>query len=144
MDTFALIVTIGVALGFTYTNGFHDSANAIATSVSTRALTPRAALAMAAVMNLAGAFLGQGVAKTVSEGLIATPVGQKGMGILFAALVGAIIWNLITWYYGLPPRPRTPCSAAWSGRRWPAARTSSGPGCWRRSSSRCSSPRSSA
>ncbi|MFI0983438.1 anion permease [Streptomyces sp. NPDC021093] len=102
MDTFALIVTIGVALGFTYTNGFHDSANAIATSVSTRALTPRAALAMAAVMNLAGAFLGQGVAKTVSEGLIETPHGQKGMGILFAALVGAIVWNLVTWYFGLP------------------------------------------
>ncbi|HET6856965.1 MAG TPA: inorganic phosphate transporter [Streptomyces sp.] len=102
MDTFALIVTIGVALGFTYTNGFHDSANAIATSVSTRALTPRAALAMAAVMNLAGAFLGSGVAKTVSEGLIATPHGSKGMGILFAALVGAIVWNLVTWYFGLP------------------------------------------
>ena len=80
MDTFALIVTIGVALGFTYTNGFHDSANAIATSVSTRALTPRAALAMAAVMNLAGAFLGSGVAKTVSEGLIATPAGRQGDG----------------------------------------------------------------
>ncbi|MGW3911860.1 anion permease [Streptomyces sp. NPDC005070] len=102
MDTFALIVTIGVALGFTYTNGFHDSANAIATSVSTRALTPRAALAMAAVMNLAGAFLGSGVAKTVSEGLIQTPEGSKGMGILFAALLGAITWNLITWYFGLP------------------------------------------
>ncbi|NWF27709.1 inorganic phosphate transporter [Streptomyces sp. PKU-EA00015] len=102
MDTFALIVTIGVALGFTYTNGFHDSANAIATSVSTRALTPRVALAMAAVMNLAGAFLGQGVAKTVSEGLIETPHGDRGMGILFAALVGAIVWNLITWYFGLP------------------------------------------
>lgn len=102
MDTFALIVTIAVALGFTYTNGFHDSANAIATSVSTRALTPRAALAMAAVMNLAGAFLGSGVAKTVSEGLIQTPEGSKGMGILFAALVGAITWNLITWYFGLP------------------------------------------
>ncbi|MFI6686321.1 anion permease [Streptomyces sp. NPDC050485] len=102
MDTFALIVTIAVALGFTYTNGFHDSANAIATSVSTRALTPRAALAMAAVMNLAGAFLGSGVAKTVSEGLISTPAGNKGMGILFAALVGAIIWNLVTWYFGLP------------------------------------------
>ncbi|MFF0747244.1 anion permease [Streptomyces sp. NPDC004111] len=102
MDTFALIVTIGVALGFTYTNGFHDSANAIATSVSTRALTPRAALAMAAVMNLAGAFLGQGVAKTVSEGLIETPHGQKGMAILFAALVGAVVWNLVTWYFGLP------------------------------------------
>ncbi|CAM5636533.1 inorganic phosphate transporter [Streptomyces spiroverticillatus] len=102
MDTFALIVTIGVALGFTYTNGFHDSANAIATSVSTRALTPRAALAMAAVMNLAGAFLGQGVAKTVSEGLIETPHGQKGMAILFAALLGAVVWNLVTWYFGLP------------------------------------------
>lgn len=102
MDTFALVVTIGVALFFTYTNGFHDSANAIATSVSTRALTPRVALAMAAVMNLAGAFLGQGVAKTVSEGLIETPVGSRGMGILFAALVGAIVWNLITWYFGLP------------------------------------------
>ncbi|MFB7634030.1 anion permease [Streptomyces sp. NPDC056149] len=102
MDTFALIVTIGVALGFTYTNGFHDSANAIATSVSTRALTPRAALAMAAVMNLAGAFLGSGVAKTVSEGLIATPHGSKGMGILFAALLGAVVWNLVTWYFGLP------------------------------------------
>ncbi|MEU5053446.1 inorganic phosphate transporter [Streptomyces sp. NPDC021096] len=102
MDTFALVVTIGVALGFTYTNGFHDSANAIATSVSTRALTPRAALAMAAVMNLAGAFLGSGVAKTVSKGLIETPVGDKGMGILFAALVGAIVWNMVTWYFGLP------------------------------------------
>ncbi|MEV4437768.1 inorganic phosphate transporter [Streptomyces sp. NPDC049577] len=102
MDTFALVVTIAVALGFTYTNGFHDSANAIATSVSTRALTPRAALAMAAVMNLAGAFLGSGVAKTVSKGLIETPTGNKGMGILFAALIGAIAWNLITWYFGLP------------------------------------------
>ncbi len=102
MDTFALVVTILVALFFTYTNGFHDSANAIATSVSTRALTPRAALAMAAVMNLAGAFLGSGVAKTVSEGLIETPEGSKGMGILFAALIGAITWNLVTWYFGLP------------------------------------------
>ncbi|MFJ9853629.1 anion permease [Streptomyces sp. NPDC101150] len=102
MDTFALVVTIAVALGFTYTNGFHDSANAIATSVSTRALTPRAALAMAAVMNLAGAFLGSGVAKTVSEGLIATPHGDRGMGILFAALLGAVVWNLVTWYFGLP------------------------------------------
>lgn len=105
MDTFALVVTIGVAFLFTYTNGFHDSANAIATSVSTRALTPRAALVMAAVMNLAGAFLGSGIAETVSEGLIETP-GQDGSGggmaILFAALIGAIAWNMITWYFGLP------------------------------------------
>ncbi|MFR9800340.1 inorganic phosphate transporter [Streptomyces sp. MS06] len=102
MDTFALVATVGVALFFTYTNGFHDSANAIATSVSTRALTPRAALLMAAVMNLAGAFLGSGVAETVSKGLIQTPEGGKGMGILFAALIGAILWNLLTWYLGLP------------------------------------------
>jgi PiT family inorganic phosphate transporter len=102
VDTFALIVTILVALFFAYTNGFHDSANAIATSVSTRALTPRAALAMAAVMNLAGAFLGSGVANTVSAGLISTPSGDRGMGILFAGLVGAIIWNLVTWHFGLP------------------------------------------
>ncbi|WP_328915131.1 MULTISPECIES: inorganic phosphate transporter [unclassified Streptomyces] len=102
MDTFVLIVTIAVALFFTYTNGFHDSANAIATSVSTRALTPKAALSMAAVMNMAGAFLGSGVAHTVSEGLISTPHGRSGMGVLFAALVGAIVWNLVTWYFGLP------------------------------------------
>ncbi|MFD7924053.1 anion permease [Streptomyces sp. NPDC059740] len=102
MDTFALIVTILVALGFTYTNGFHDSANAIATSVSTRALTPRAALAMAAVMNLAGAFIGNGVAETVSKGLIVTPTGGQGMMILFSGLVGAIVWNMVTWYFGLP------------------------------------------
>jgi PiT family inorganic phosphate transporter len=102
VDTLVLAVVIGVALLFTYTNGFHDSANAIATSVSTRALTPRAALLMAAVMNLAGAFLGGGVAKTVSKGIIATPTGDPGMIILFAALVGAIVWNVVTWYFGLP------------------------------------------
>lgn len=90
VDMAALICVIGVAFFFTYTNGFHDSANAIATSVSTRALTPKAALAMAAVMNLAGAFLGSGVAQTVSKGLIETPHGSKGMTILFGALVGAI------------------------------------------------------
>ncbi|MDH6112201.1 PiT family inorganic phosphate transporter [Kitasatospora sp. MAP12-15] len=102
MDTAALIVVLGVAFFFTYTNGFHDSANAIATSVSTRALTPKAALAMAAVMNLAGAFLGSGVANTVSKGIIDTPTGSQGMAILFGALVGAIAWNLTTWYFGLP------------------------------------------
>ena len=124
MDTFALVVTIAVALFFNYTNGFHDSANAIATSVSTRALTPRAALAMAAVMNLAGAFLGAGVAKTVSEGVIDTaPDGLQGMGILFAALVGAIIWNLSPGTSACRPPPPTRCSAAWWARRWPAATT---------------------
>ncbi|WP_326597633.1 inorganic phosphate transporter [Streptomyces sp. NBC_01803] len=102
METFSLLVVIGAAFFFTYTNGFHDSANAIATSISTRALTPRIALAMAAFMNMAGAFLGSGVARTVSEGLIETPTGEEGMTILFAALLGAITWNLVAWYLGLP------------------------------------------
>ncbi|TDC75926.1 inorganic phosphate transporter [Streptomyces hainanensis] len=102
MDTFGLIVVVCTALLFTYTNGFHDSANAIATSISTRALTPRVALGMAALMNLAGAFLGSGVARTVSEGIIDTPTGDGGMAILFAALLGAIGWNMVTWYLGLP------------------------------------------
>jgi PiT family inorganic phosphate transporter len=98
----ALIVVVGIALFFNYTNGFHDAANAIATSVSTRALTPRAALALAAVMNLVGAFLGTGVAKTVGSGIIDPPKDLHGLTIVAAALIGAIVWNLITWYYGLP------------------------------------------
>ncbi|MBF9072310.1 inorganic phosphate transporter [Streptacidiphilus fuscans] len=102
MDIFGLVLVIAVAFGFAYTNGFHDSANAIATSVSTRALTPKAALLMAAVMNLLGAFLGEGVAQTVSKGIIATPSGGHGMVILWSALIGAIAWNLVTWYFGLP------------------------------------------
>ena len=102
MELAALVVVIGVALFFNYTNGFHDAANAIATSVSTRALTPRAALAMAAVMNLVGSLLGTGVAKTVGEGIIDTPGGIHGLTVVFAALIGAIAWNLVTWYFGLP------------------------------------------
>jgi inorganic phosphate transporter, PiT family len=102
VEVTALIVVVGIALFFNYTNGFHDAANAIATSVSTRALTPRAALALAAVMNLVGAFLGTGVAKTVGSGIIDPPKDMHGLTIVAAALIGAIIWNLITWYYGLP------------------------------------------
>jgi PiT family inorganic phosphate transporter len=98
----AIVVVIVVALGFDYTNGFHDAANAIATSVSTRALSPRAALVMAAVMNLVGAFLGTSVATTVGSGIIEAPVGTPGLVVVLAALVGAIFWNLATWYYGMP------------------------------------------
>ncbi len=101
MDLAIIIAVVVVALTFDYTNGFHDAANAIATSVSTRALTPRAALAMAAVMNFAGAFLGQKVAKTVSD-VIDPGVGSAGLVIVMAGLIGAIAWNLITWYFGLP------------------------------------------
>jgi phosphate/sulfate permease len=100
--TLGLIVIIIVALAFDYTNGFHDSANAIATTVSTKALTPRAALALAAVMNVVGAVVSTKVAATVGAGIIATPVGSDGLVVVFSALLGAIAWNLVTWYFGLP------------------------------------------
>jgi inorganic phosphate transporter, PiT family len=91
-----------VALAFDFTNGFHDAANAIATSVSTRALTPRIALLMAAVMNLVGAFLGQEVAHTISDTIVPGGSAAHGLVIVLGGLVGAIAWNLTTWYYGLP------------------------------------------
>jgi inorganic phosphate transporter, PiT family len=98
----AVIVVIVVALGFDYTNGFHDAANAIATSVSTRALAPRTALLMAAVMNLVGAFLGTEVASTVGSGIIDAPQGISGLVVVLSALIGAIVWNLVTWWFGMP------------------------------------------
>ncbi len=101
MDLAIVIAVVTVALVFDYTNGFHDAANAIATSVSTRALTPRVALAMAAVMNFVGAFLGQEVANTVGK-VITPPPDTQGLVVVMAGLLGAIAWNLLTWYYGLP------------------------------------------
>ena len=104
MDLASVIAVVAVALAFDYTNGFHDAANAIATAISTRALTPRIALVMAAVMNFVGAFLGQKVAQTVSEVIdlsqVSTP--SHGLVIVLAGLLGAIAWNLVTWYFGLP------------------------------------------
>jgi inorganic phosphate transporter, PiT family len=96
-----IIAVIVVALIFDYTNGFHDAANAIATSVSTRALTPRVALLLAAVMNFVGAFLGTKVAKTVFS-VLEPPSGEHALVVVLAALIGAITWNLTTWYFGLP------------------------------------------
>jgi len=101
VDLFIVVAVVVIALGFDYTNGFHDAANAIATAVSTRALTPRTALLLAAVMNFAGAFLGQKVAKTVSE-ILEIGDGVNGLVVILAALLGAITWNLLTWYFGLP------------------------------------------
>ena len=102
MELALVVAVVAIALVFDYTNGFHDAANAIATSVSTRALTPRAALALAAVMNLAGALVSEGVASTIGSGII-TPTGDShGMTVVIAGLVGAITWNLITWRLGLP------------------------------------------
>lgn len=104
MDTSLLIILIVIvlALGFDFINGFHDTANAIATSVSTRALKPRTAIMMAAVMNFLGAILFTGVAKTIG-GSVADPAKlDNGLEVLIATLLSAIIWNLITWWFGIP------------------------------------------
>jgi inorganic phosphate transporter, PiT family len=95
-----LVVVIVVALGFDFTNGFHDTANAVATSVSTRALSPRMAVLVAAIANLAGAFVTTAVAKTVGKGIIDTGLATEKT--VLAALLGAITWNLLTWWLGLP------------------------------------------
>jgi inorganic phosphate transporter, PiT family len=99
-----VVLVIAVALVFDFTNGFHDTANAMATSVATGALKPRTAVLISAVLNLVGAFLSTEVAKTVSQGIIKE--GQNGIHIsptmIFAGLVGAVLWNLATWYFGLP------------------------------------------
>ena len=100
MDTVLLWVVVVVALGFDFTNGFHDTANAVATSVSTRALSPRLAVFVAAVANLAGAFVTTAVAKTVGQGIIDTSLATEKT--ILAALLGAIVWNLLTWWLGLP------------------------------------------
>ncbi|GAB3968210.1 inorganic phosphate transporter [Plantactinospora veratri] len=101
-ELIAVLAVIAVALLFDYTNGFHDAANAIATSISTRALTPRVALGMAAIGNFIGAHFGADVAKTVGSGLVELPPGVSSLGIVFAGVIGAITWNLVTWYFGLP------------------------------------------
>lgn len=102
MELAIIIAVIVVALFFDYTNGFHDAANAIATSISTRALTPRVALVIAAFFNFIGAFIGTGVAATVGKGIVSAPQGQAGLVLVLSALLGAIAWNLITWRLGLP------------------------------------------
>ncbi|MFF8732103.1 anion permease [Streptomyces sp. NPDC015171] len=102
MESFSLILAIVVvtALAFDFTNGFHDTANAMATTISTGALKPKIAVGMSAALNLVGAFLSVEVANTISKGL----VDESGIRpeVIFAALVGAILWNLLTWLVGLP------------------------------------------
>jgi len=100
-----IILVVLFALAFDYINGFHDTANAIATVVSTRVLTPRSAILMAAGLNFVGALYTQGVAKTIASGLLdakADPSGVIPQTVILAALIGAIVWNLLTWYYGIP------------------------------------------
>jgi inorganic phosphate transporter, PiT family len=95
-----LVIVVATALAFDFTNGFHDTANAIATSVSTRAMSPRAAVAMSAVLNFAGAFISLAVAATVAKGIVQADAITTT--VVFAGLIGAITWNLATWWLGLP------------------------------------------
>src|SRR4051812_35703310 len=95
-----LIIVIGTALVFDVTNGFHDTANVVATSISTRAMPPRLAVGYAAVLNFAGAFISLAVAATVAQDVVSA--GAITPTVVFAGLIGAISWNLITWYFGLP------------------------------------------
>jgi PiT family inorganic phosphate transporter len=95
-----LLIVVATALAFDFTNGFHDTANAIATSVSTRAMSPRVAVAMSATLNFVGAFLSLEVAATIAKGIV--EAGDVTPLIVFAGLIGAIAWNLATWWFGLP------------------------------------------
>ncbi|TJY42357.1 inorganic phosphate transporter [Cohnella pontilimi] len=102
LTTVLVVVIVVLALGFDFINGFHDTANAIATSVSTRALTPRRAIILASVMNLIGALMFTGVAKTIG-GKVADPFKlEHGLTVVIATLISAIVWNLITWWRGIP------------------------------------------
>ena len=95
-----LIIVVGTAIAFDFTNGFHDTANVVATAISTRAIAPRPAIALASLLNFAGAFISLKVASTVGQGFVDTHAVTTT--VVFAGLIGAISWNLITWYYGLP------------------------------------------
>src|SRR3954452_7372227 len=95
-----LVIVIGAALAFDFTNGFHDTANVVATSISTRAMPPRLAVGFAALLNFAGAFISLAVAATVANDVV--DPGAITTTVIFAGLIGAIVWNLVTWYFGLP------------------------------------------
>jgi PiT family inorganic phosphate transporter len=98
--TLMLVGVVVLALAFDFTNGFHDTANAVATSVATRALDARSAIVMATAFNFLGAFAGTAVAKTIGSGLVDDATSTTA--VVAAALIGAIVWNLVTWYFGLP------------------------------------------
>src|SRR5690349_10291253 len=118
MDVIVLFVII-TALVFDFTNGFHDTANAMATSIATGALKPKVAVALSGVLNLVGAFLSVAVAKTISSGLVEdtkiTPV------VIFGGLIGAIVWNLLTWLLGLPSSSSHALFGGLIGATWVAA-----------------------
>ncbi len=117
--SFLVVVVVITALGFDFTNGFHDTANAMATSIATGALRPRVAVAISAVLNLAGAFLSTKVATTISNGLVDD--SKVTPAIIFGGLVGAIIWNLFTWLLGLPSSSSHALFGGLIGAVWIAA-----------------------
>jgi inorganic phosphate transporter, PiT family len=97
-----VVIVVATALVFDFTNGFHDTANVVATSISTRAMAPQLAVGYAAVLNFAGAFISLEVAATVAQDVVAARAEPEFLLVVFGGLVGAIAWNLITWYFGLP------------------------------------------
>src|SRR5919107_5294673 len=99
-ELLTVIIVVATALAFDFTNGFHDTANAVATSISTRAMSPRVAVGYAAILNFVGAFLSLEVAATIAKGIVNAELITTL--IVFGGLIGAISWNLITWYFGLP------------------------------------------
>src|SRR5438105_5855745 len=129
-----LVAAVVVAVGFDFTNGFHDTANAIATSISTRALTARQAVLLSAVLNFAGAlitvvFFQAKVSNTIAKILAINLHGEAGLVIIIAALLGAIAWNVVTWYLGLPSSSThaligglvgagIAAAGGWAGVRW--------------------------
>jgi PiT family inorganic phosphate transporter len=102
VQTVLLVTLVAAGLGFAWTNGFHDASNAVATSLQTGALTPRAALVMASVLNGVGSLLGVDIAVLVGHELLDVPVTDPAVGLVIAALVAAIGWNLATWWFGMP------------------------------------------
>jgi len=118
MDTLVVVVIV-TALAFDFTNGFHDTANAMATSIATRALSPRIAVGISAVLNLVGAFLSVEVAKTISNGLVDD--SKVTPAVIFGGLVGAILWNLVTWLLGLPSSSSHALFGGLIGATWIAA-----------------------
>jgi len=117
--SFLVIVVIITALAFDFTNGFHDTANAMATSIATGALRPKVAVALSAVLNLVGAFISTAVAKTISSGIVNDT--KVTVPIIFGGLVGAILWNLVTWYFGLPSSSSHALFGGLIGATWIAA-----------------------
>src|SRR3954453_13241738 len=116
---FILVIVVITALAFDFTNGFHDTANAMATSIATGALRPRTAVALSAVLNLVGAFLSVEVAKTISGGIVDD--AKITPAIVFGGLIGAIMWNLVTWYVGLPSSSSHALFGGLIGAAWVAS-----------------------